>query len=153
MKRINIIFGIIGLVISACVFYMLNSFPEGQPGEVGADFFPYILAYGLGISSLVLVLQSVNRKALEPAEPFNIFEAGIQRAGISLVATIIYCLAMDSLGFLFCTMVYLPLMMFLLKERKYFKMILVSGAITITVFLVFSSFLNITLPLGTIYGY
>jgi len=153
MKRADIIFGIIGLILSVCVFYMLDSFPEAQPGEVGADFFPYILAIGLGGSSLVLVLQSLFRKVSENAEPFNIFETGIQRAGISLAATIIYCLAMDSLGFIVCTMVYLPLMMFLLKERKYLQMALVSGAITATVFLVFSSFLNIALPMGTIYGY
>jgi putative tricarboxylic transport membrane protein len=153
MKRIDIIFGLIGLVLSASVFYMLDSFPEGQPGEVGADFFPYILALGLGGSSLTLVLQSLFREASDDAEPFNTFSTNIQRSGISLIATVIYCLVMDSLGFILCTMIFLPLMMLLLKERKYFQMIIVSGAITATVFIVFSSFLNITLPLGTIYGY
>ena len=153
MKRVDIIFGIIGLIISAYVSYMLDSFPEGQPGEVGADFFPYILAIGLGVSSLVLIVCSVFKKISEDAEPFKFTDAGIQRVGIALTVTVIYCLAMDSLGFILCTLVYLPLMMFLLKERKYFQMVLVSGAITATVFLVFNSFLNITLPLGILYGY
>ena len=153
MKRVDIIFGVIGLVLSAYVFYMLDSFPNAPPGEVGADFFPYILAIGLGGTSIVLVLQSFFKKVSETVEPFNIFETGIQRAGVSLVATVIYCLALYSIGFIVCTMVYLTLMMFLLKERKYFQMVLVSGAITATIFLVFSSFLNITLPLGTLYGY
>lgn len=153
MKRVDIIFGIIGLIISAYVFYMLGLFPESQPGEVGADFFPYILAIGLSVSSLVLIVSSVFKKLSEDAEPFKFTDAGIQRMGIALTVTVIYCLAMDTLGFIVCTLAYLPLMMFLLKERKYFQMALVSGAITGTVFLVFNSFLNITLPLGTLYGY
>ena len=153
MKRIDIIFGIIGLAISAGVFYMLGDFPEDQPGEVGAGFFPNILAYGLGVTSLILIISSVFEKISEEAEPFKLTDAGIQRAGISLIATAIYCLALDMFGFIACTMIFLPFLMFLLKERKYFQMVVVSGAITATVFLVFSSFLNITLPLGTIYGY
>lgn len=151
MKRVDIIFGTIGLGLSAFVFYMIGSFPEGQPDEIGADFFPYILAIGLGCSSLILILSSISRKISEDAEPFKLSDAGIQRALISLVATIIYCLAMDTFGFIVCSILYLPLMMFLLQERKYFQMTLFSGVITATVFLVFGSFLDITLPLGTIW--
>ena len=153
VKSVNIIFGSLGLALAGAVIYLLGSFPEGQPGEVGADFFPSFIAYGLGVSSLILIVASVLKKVSEEAEPFDLRDKGIQRAGIMLAATIIYCLAMDRFGFIICTVLYLLLMMLFLKERKYFQVTIIAGAITATVFLVFSVFLNITLPMGSILGF
>ncbi len=153
MKLANIIFGIITIAIAAFTFDQLGEFPEPVPGEIGADFFPSILAYGLGLSGAILIVSAFLGKSQEQAQPFNIMARSTQRAIVALIATVIYCYALDLLGFIICTLTFLIFMMFLMKERAFVKMIAISGAITAGVFIIFSQFLNILLPMGTIYGY
>jgi uncharacterized BrkB/YihY/UPF0761 family membrane protein len=153
MKLANIIFGIIAIAISAFTLNQIGSFPEGVPGEIGADVFPTILAYGLGLLGGLLIISAVFSQSQERAEPFNIKEKSTQRLIIALLATIAYCYALDVLGFITCTSIFLLFMMVLMKERALIKMVIVSGVITYSIFIIFSQFLNIMLPMGTIHGF
>ena len=153
MKRGNIVFGLIAIAIAAFTFNQLGEFPEAMPGEIGANFFPMILAYGLGLTGVILIVSSFFHNIAEEAEPFNIKERSTQRAIVALIATIFYCLSLDWLGFIACTFCFLIFMMFLMKQRALLKIIVISGAITTSVFVVFNQFLNILLPMGTLYGY
>lgn len=153
MKRADIIAGILGIALCFLIFYITNSFPEDQIVSVGPAFFPRLLAAGLGIFSVVLLLSACTRKHLETHSSFSFKDRGIQRGIISVGATVIYCLIFEYLGFITCTIIYLIFLMILLKDRHYIQIAITSIIVTIAVFFIFKVLLNITLPMGTLYGF
>ena len=153
MKLVNIIFGLIAIALCIFALDQISEFPEAVPGEIGADFFPKILSYGLGMSGIVLIVTSFLNHSSEKAEPFKITDKSTQRVIIALGITILYCLSLELLGFITCTIIFLIMMMLLMRERAPLRILIVSSTITGSVFIIFSQFLNILLPMGTIYGY
>lgn len=153
MKRANIIFGIIAIIIAGFVFNQLASFPDAQPDEVGADFFPRLLAIGLGLSGIVLIINTLVSKNPETDEGPSFNLKSLLRAFISLIAVLVYCLSLDLFGFIASSILFLTFMMFLLQERNIIKIMTISAVITASVFVIFSEFLLIDLPLGTLYGF
>ena len=153
MKRADIIASLLGIALSFLIFYITSSFPEDQVVRVGPAFFPRLLAAGLGIFSAILLLSACTREHLETHAGFSFKNRGIQRGIISVGATVIYCLFFEYLGFITCTIIYLIFLMLLLKDRQYIQITITSITVTIAVFLIFKVLLNITLPMGTLYGF
>ncbi len=137
------------------VWVVTGGFPEDQVVQVGPAFFPRILAVGLGLSSLALIFRAYRHPQATPSEGtrFSIHDPGIQRAGIALAATIAYCFLLEPFGFIPISIIYLLLLMLLLQEKKYLQMIVTAVAVTGVLYLVFSLLLNITLPMGSLYGF
>ena len=155
MKRADIIAGILGIAFAAYVLVATASFPEDQVIRVGPAFFPRLLAFSLLAFSLLLLVSAFFKSYTEKSDEVRISwrDKGLQRAAVSLVATILVCIGLEYLGFFVCSITYLLFLMFLLKDRNYLQMVLTSIIVTAAVFLIFRSFLNITLPLGTLYGF
>lgn len=138
----------IGVLISSFVFYESSKFPEDIIMKIGPSYFPRILATGLLLASGILILQAFMGKSKQSAERFDIKEPGIQRAGIALAGTIIYCTVLDTMGFILSSTIYLFFLMYLLKKRNYLKMTAISAAVTVGIYFIFKTVLNITLPSG-----
>ena len=153
MKRADIIAGILGIALCFLIFYITTSFPKDQVVLVGPAFFPRLIAAGLGIFSAILMLSAYTRKHLETNSGFSFKDRGIQRGIISVGSTVIYCLFFEYLGFITCTIIYLIFLMLLLKDRQYIQIVITSITVTITVFFIFKVLLNITLPMGTLFGF
>ena len=153
MKRADIIASILGFSLCIFIFYTTSSFPEDQVVRVGPAFFPRLLAAGLGVFSGILFLGACTRQYQETHSNFSFKDRGIQRGVVSVGATVIYCLFFEYLGFITCTIVYLIFLMLLLKDRQYIQIVITSITVTITVFFIFKVLLNITLPMGTLYGF
>jgi len=141
--------------LTGYVWVVTGGFPEDQVVQVGPAFFPRILAVGLGLSSLALIFKAYCHCQETPSEGtrFSIHDPGIQRAGIALAATIAYCFLLEPFGFIPISIIYLLLLMLLLQEKKYLQMIVTAVAVTGVLYLVFSLLLNITLPMGSLYGF
>jgi putative tricarboxylic transport membrane protein len=153
IKNINLLSGLVGIVIAGFVLYLISNFPASQSGSIGPDFFPKFLAYGLGVFSFILAVTALTSKSIEKFETFSFTLPGVRRALLSIMVTVIYCLLIEIFGFIACTIVYLLVLMFMLKERHYMLMVFSACSISMVVFSIFSIFLNITLPLGTLYGF
>ena len=153
MKRADIVASILGIVLSLFIFYLTSGFPEDQVVRVGPAFFPNLVAAGLGIFSALLLLNALTRKYIDGDQSFSFKNRGIQRNIISVTATIVYCLLFEVLGFITCSILYLIFLMILLKDRQYIQIAITSVTVTIAVFYIFKVLLNISLPMGTIYGY
>ena len=153
MKRADIVAGLLGLGLSLLVFYLTASFPEDQVVRVGPAFFPRLLAAGLGLFSSILLVSAFFQKTTAVHPGFSLKDPGVQRGIISVGVTVIYCFLFDYLGFITCTIIYLLFLMFLLKERKYIQMAVISISVSVVVFFIFKVLLNITLPMGTLYGF
>lgn len=148
VKIPDIIAGIIGLLISVYVVITAHSFPEDKVLLLGPSFFPTVLAAGLGIFSLLLLSAALRGKARPATDPFSVKDPGVHRAGISLLAVIVYCLLLGTLGFIITSTVYLFGLMFLLKRRDYLKMAAVSLGVTLLIYGIFNRLLDISLPAG-----
>lgn len=153
MKHVDITFGVLGFLFSAFAYYYTGTFPEDMNGEIGIAYFPRIIIIGLGVCCLLLAITAFIENSSEKSEPFNLKNKGTQRAIICVAATVIYSLIITTFGFLACTVFFLFFLMFMLKERNYALMGTTSVLITGVVFTIFNLFLNITLPLGEIYGF
>jgi|TARA_B110000483_G_C17970286_1_gene455580 hypothetical protein len=149
----NLLLGLFGIAISSVVLYLTTSFPDSPNTSLGPSFFPVVLAYGLGFFSSLLVTTSLITNTIEKFDSFSFKIIGIRRAGFSFLITVIYCLLLEFFGFLVCTTIYLMALMFLLKERNYLLMLFSASLISSVIFLIFNILLNITLPLGLLYGY
>jgi hypothetical protein len=149
LKRVNIIFGLIGIALCAYIFGVTASFPEDNIMKIGPGFFPRLLAAGLGIFSLILIIQNILGKSQEQVESaFSIKDPGIRRSIVALTATILYGVIMGYLGFVITSIFYLVFMMYLMKMRKGLLMTGVASAVTLVVYTVFSVLLKIALPEG-----
>lgn len=148
MKKADIIAGIIGLCLSAYVIWDASQFPEDHVLLLGPSFFPIALAIGLALFSIVLIGLALCGKSLPCTDPFDIKSPSIHRALISLLASILYCIVIDYLGFIITSIVYLLFLLYLLKVRNYKKMLSVSIGVTIVIYGIFHTLLDITLPTG-----
>ncbi|MFZ5966061.1 MAG: tripartite tricarboxylate transporter TctB family protein [Bacillota bacterium] len=148
MKRADIISGIIGVLISAYVFYESSKFPEDIVMIIGPSYFPRILATALLLVSGILIIHAYLGKSKKINGSFDIKNPGIQRAGIALLVTMIYCMVLNTLGFIISSTLYLFFLMVLLKKRNYIKMTIISTFVTLGIYFIFKALLNITLPSG-----
>lgn len=146
MKKPDIITGLIGVLISIFVFIETSKFPKDIVMGIGPGFFPRILAELLLIASVILIIQAIKRKTEETTEKFDLKDKNIQRSGIVLLVTILYFLLLKPIGFIIGGIIYLFVLMFILKKRNYFMMILIASGVTTGIFLVFKMILHITLP-------
>ncbi len=154
MKRADCIAGLLGLALTGYVWIITGTFPEDQVVRVGPAFFPRILAVCLGLSCLVLLIKAlVDRQVISASRGFSFRDPGFQRAVIALAATVVYCFVLEPFGFIVASIIYLLFLMSLLKDRKYLQMLLTAVAVTLTLYLIFSVFLHITLPMGSLYGF
>lgn len=153
MKRADIVAGILGLCLSLVIFYLTASFPEDQVVRVGPAFFPRLLAAGLGIFSAILLVSAFLKTNQTTASGFSLKDPGIRRGIVSVAATVLYCYLFEYLGFITLTIIYLIFLMLLLKERHYLQIASTSIGVTIAVFFIFKVLLNITLPMGAVYGF
>ncbi len=155
MKRADFIIGCLGMILTLYIWITTASFPEDQVVQVGPAFFPRMLAVGLGLTSLALIIQAIVKVSAteQKKNSLSLSDPGIRRALIALFATVIYCLLLETIGFIPLSIIYLILLMLLLKEKKYIQMCLTSVAVTGVLYAVFNMLLNITLPLGSLYGF
>ncbi len=148
MKKENIVFGLIGIAISVYVFWKTSRFPVDRIMGIGPSFFPRILAAGLFIFSAILVILNILKVGQTDKPSFSIKDPEIQRVAVTLASTIVYGISMSFLGFLISTTIYLIFLMYVMKLRKWIKMVAVSAAVSVVVYTIFKSLLNISLPGG-----
>ncbi len=152
MKKANLVASIIGIGLSIYVFFKASTFSKAPGTITGPGFFPMAIAVGLLIVSFLIILQQVlvkvDKKTDKKMNTLSLKDEGIRRSFISLVSTIAYVLIMPYLGFITATVLYLFFLMFLLNNRAYVKMGIISVLVSICVFLIFKTILNITLPAG-----
>lgn len=148
MNKPNFIYSILGLILSIYVFLTASSFPTPPGNTIGPGYYPMLLSIGLLVMSSVLLIQTLLRVGKEEFEKFNIKSSEVIRFAVSFIATVIYAIAMQFLGFILASVLYLFFLMYLLKNREYIKMSIISVGVSVSVYLIFSNVLNLTLPLG-----
>ena len=148
MKKADIIGGLIGILIGLYAIWEGTNMPEDVVMKIGPSFFPTILASLLIIFSLVLIVNALRGKSKGEVTPLKLSDKGVQRGLITLVAAIVFCVALDPIGFIPTAIVFLAFMMWVMGNRKPILMIVVPPLITLTIWLIFEKVLNLSMPAG-----
>lgn len=148
MNKPNLIYSILGLILSIYVFVTASSFPTPPGNTMGPGYYPILLSIGLLVLSAILLIQTLLKAGKETFEKFDMKSPEVIRFMVSLLATVIYAFVMQYLGFILASVIYLFFLMYLLLNRAYIKMAIISVGVSVSVYLVFSHALNLTLPLG-----
>jgi len=130
---------------------------EAYPYPHASAYFPRIIILLLAIMSCALWGKSIleGRKEKAPgdrppgAEGLSFWKKEVVRKVILMIAvSVIYLLIMSSVGFYLTTLVYLPVMIWLLGVRKIRVITLSTGLVLFFIYLVFSAFLRVPIPEG-----
>lgn len=147
-KIFNVISGLLAIAFGGAVWYISASFPEDRNVTINSDFFPRILAAALILSALCMIGTTLFGKKLEAVGTMSLKDRGVQRSLLCLAATVLCALLMPAVSFIITGALYMFAIMFLLGYRGWIKMVLISAAVAIGIFLLFKNVLGITLPLG-----
>lgn len=148
MKIADFIAAAVGLLLCAAVWLVSSDFPKDVIMKIGPEFFPRIVAAGMGLACVALVVNALHVNSDEQAPTLSFLDPGIQRALIVLGITAVYIAVLDFLGFIVATIIFMMYMMYLLKLRNMVKMFFVSLGTAVGVNFAFTGLLGIQLPYG-----
>lgn len=132
------------VLIAGSVTYLLGAFqisvPEGQYAAVGPRLFPLVIGLGLLTSAVSIGVSATAEVRLPPVH------WGV--AASCALAFLVYIAALAVVGYLPATAVFLVLQSRLLGSRDWARDLIVSVAITVSVYGVFRLLLGLSLPAG-----
>ncbi|HCE02177.1 MAG TPA: hypothetical protein DEQ98_02955 [Acidobacteria bacterium] len=132
------------VLIVGSVTYLLGAFqisvPEGQYAAVGPRLFPLVIGLGLLTSAVSIGVSATAEVRLPPVH------WGV--AASCALAFLVYIAALAVVGYLPATAVFLVLQSRLLGSRDWARDLIVSVAITVSVYGVFRLLLGLSLPAG-----
>ncbi len=132
------------VLIAGSVTYLLGAFqisvPEGQYAAVGPRLFPLVIGLGLLTSAVSIGVAATAEVRLPPVQ------WGV--AASCALAFLAYIAALAVVGYLPATAVFLVLQSRLLGSRDWARDLIVSVAITVSVYGVFRLLLGLSLPAG-----
>ncbi|MGL6130189.1 MAG: tripartite tricarboxylate transporter TctB family protein [Fusobacteriaceae bacterium] len=143
--RTNLLTGIIFALLSLILVAILPSqiqVPAFDNGGPSPRIIPYMVLFGIFITSLGLIFQSLVMKK----EKIFKYDIKTQKSGIiSLVIINIFGFVMLKIGFLAAIFIVVPIMIYSLGERKK-RVYILTTLISVGVYFLFTNFFNISLP-------
>jgi hypothetical protein len=162
MKQDRIL-ALILLVFSGFMYYEADRLPPAMFGALGADLFPKILFALLALAAVALFGQSVARSRREEAGSEKAAtQPKIRAPGIShyrnviigFVAFLGYVILMYFLGYVPASVIFLPVLMWILgprTKRSALLILLVTVGLTFGMYFGFARVLKIFLPSGLLF--
>lgn len=144
MKKADIFVGLLILFLSVSVFVMTQQFVGKVYTGYGPDRFPRFLAVVWSVLGIMLIVNAVRNKFFE--EDMKITAYGLIRVSVVLGMTVAALIAMNFIGFIIATMIYIFLIMSYLKEKSWTGRIITSIGVTIGIYLIFKYVMVIPLP-------
>lgn len=153
----DLILGIVMLILSFLYYYFaahVKTRPMLTPDYAGAQVVPRLLGIILAVLSALLIVQAVVRLKKNKAEDGEkMTREDLLSVVLTFAVTIFYVTAMQPLGFILSTVVFLFLLMNVLapkEKRKPIMFLLISVVFTAIVFVAFRIGLSQLLPRGPI---
>jgi putative tricarboxylic transport membrane protein len=145
-QKLSSLFWLIcGVVICFGSFRLnLGSFRNPGPG-----FLPFICGALLACLSFVYFLQQArSRKDKAKEKPFIVDRKRAWKAVFTLLAFLGYAIAMEYLGFVVSTIMFLTLLFWLVASQRWYVVILGSILTSVSAYIIFGTLLNSPLPKG-----
>lgn len=152
MKKANIVTGCIFIALGGYVLFTTAGYPQNLSAyDPGAAYFPGFAAWLVIALSAALIVMSVMGKGADVDQPF-VLTPSPKQLGIGLGLFVLYCILLPGLGFIIDTIWFCFACMYLLQNRKYLQMALVSIGIGIGIYVLFAMVLGAKLPAGLLKG-
>jgi putative tricarboxylic transport membrane protein len=148
MKTADLIGGLIGMAIGLFAIWEGTKMPEDVVMKIGPSYFPSIMAGLLTLFSATLIVNALRGKSKGTVIPLHLSDRGVQRGLITFGAAIVFCIMLDSIGFIPTSIVFLAFMAWVLGKRNWRILVLAPPLITLAVWLIFEKVLHLALPLG-----
>ncbi len=160
MKKLNrtYIMGIVFILLAIWVAYQTSQIPEKLvSNEPGPKLFPYISAAGMVVMAVLSMIFDGRKEAEDNkngAAPY-LDAAGWKRLALIMVECIVFCVAMNFIGFWITSMVGMMMFILTLKADKKINLvfaIVLSIALGSLCYFGFTKGFNIPLPKGVLWN-
>ena len=153
MKVADIVGSIIGILIGTFALWEGTKMPTDVVMKIGPSFFPSILGTMLILFSTILLVNALRGKSKGRVEAYRLSDKGVQRGLITLVASVVFCVALDPLGFIPTSIIFLTFMMVVMGKRSPWLLASIPALITAAIWLVFEKILALSMPAGVLADY
>ena len=151
MKKANIIASIVLILFTGFYAYLTSQLPtRNLPNTLGSAFMPSLLAACLFVLAAGLLITNATRGTQEKSNPKVSLKEGLSVIFLTFFVYF-YVKAMQLLGFIIITPIFLAILMWISGARKWKEIILVSIASTIGIYLFFQKVFKVILPQGTLF--
>jgi len=151
MKRHEVISSLIWMGVGLLFLTGSIRLGTGRFVEPGAGFFPFVMAICLISFSLIHFISSLMRDStftFSPGERFWPKGDGIRRIGFTLLFLFAFLLALNDLGFVFATFLFMFVILRFVEPQKWLTVLLVGSITTLFSYSIFQLWLKSNLPAG-----
>ncbi len=156
MKKLNrtYIMGILCLVLAAWIAWQTTTIPERLvSNEPGPKLFPFISAAGIAVFAVLSMIFDGRKERAEDSKPY-LDKAGWKRMALIMVEALVFCIAMQFIGFWITSMLGMMVFIWTLKGDKKVNIpfaIILSIAVGSICYFGFTRGFHIPLPEGTVW--
>ena len=154
MKVNDAISGIFFILFGILLFYLTRDFPIMPGQKYGADLFPRLIGFFMGVGGIALIFRGVRERNGRPwAEVMDWLSSPKHVANFFLVigTLVFYILVSDTLGFMPTAFICLFVLLTWLRGAEYWRSSV--GVSILSVFVIqqfFGAFLRVPLPWGIV---
>ncbi|MCI6888392.1 MAG: tripartite tricarboxylate transporter TctB family protein [Lachnospiraceae bacterium] len=152
----DIVVGVFFMILSVVLIAMAKMLPKSKVMEIGPDFMPMVIGVITLILAAILTFLSVKNFKMKAAsiDPDSLPDCDYKRVLSSVILVLVYVFAMQPVGFILSTLVFLLLQMLVLSpddargKKDIIKLAIIDVIFTLVVFFLFRYGFKIVLPAG-----
>ena len=155
----NLVASVILLVFEIWAYVQTLSFKVVKNAAVQPASFPQIMCIGMGVFTVILLVQSlISLKKMDPDDPntqpaasINVLKnRGVQAGLLVIVLCILYVALFKTLGYVLASAIIAAVIMWLIGKRDVKQILLVSVLVPLLMWLVFYKLLTVNIPMGVL---
>ncbi|WP_300001482.1 tripartite tricarboxylate transporter TctB family protein [uncultured Cedecea sp.] len=149
MNKINTIIGVISITFGLLIIYLsrnMSMFDEyGVPGE---RFWPFGVALLFIFLGVLQCLNSIVDKMKHAVQNVDLSSTAVTRSYFLSGLVVVYAIGLYYLGFIISSLIFIPIVMWIMNERKIKILVLASVGIVSSVYVFFDIVFNSSLPVS-----
>lgn len=155
----NLIVSILLIAFEIFAWVQAGQIKDAKNAAVQPSVFPQIMIIGMGVFTLILLVQSVLKLVkmkdddplAQKAESLNIFtNKGVQAALFVIVLCALYVWGFKTLGYVMVSMILSAIIMWLIGVRKPVQLALIAILVPLGMWFIFYKLLQVNIPMGVL---
>lgn len=152
----DFIVSIFFMILSIAMIVAAQQLPKSKVMDIGPDFMPTVIGVLVLVLSVFLLFTTIKgfKAKVAEVESGEKEEYDYKRVIFSFISVLIYAFILKPVGFLICTVVYLPIQMFILapdekrNKKEIIRFVVIGLIFTLVVYFLFRYGFKIMLPAG-----